>query len=193
MPSRGRWRVRDGGSSKYPQARALSPAPFFSTEQTGEALNHLPRTRTEAQEQGSRFYRGNPCKAGHGGVRYTSSGSCQTCIQTAARERYRNLPEPQKEAYKARQRNRRKARERGEWIRGPYGPTAATPEARPLTSQPEPVDPVRAPEAPTDDLEPSTILSPEEGGLPLHMRRRYNPESGKFERLAPPPDGELAA
>lgn len=156
-------------------------------------IDTLPTTRAEAREQGSRFYQGNPCQAEqHDGVRFTSSGGCQTCIRRQARERYRNLSESQKAAYHARQRNRQKARDRGEWIRGPYGPTAATPKARPLTPPKKPMVPERAPEALTDDPQPYTIPAPEDGGLPLHLRYRYNPKTDTFERMAPPP-GELAA
>lgn len=35
--------------------------------------------RQSAREAGAKRYQGAPCKAGHDGARYTSTGACVTC------------------------------------------------------------------------------------------------------------------
>lgn len=41
--------------------------------------------RTAAKLAGARFYEGSPCKFGHKGIRYTSTGNCYFCRRDQSR------------------------------------------------------------------------------------------------------------
>lgn len=41
-------------------------------------------TRSAAKISGERFYQGAPCRYGHKGVRYTSTGNCYHCLHERA-------------------------------------------------------------------------------------------------------------
>jgi hypothetical protein len=43
--------------------------------------------RKEAKEQGLKVFQGNPCKLGHDGIRYVSTGSCVVCQKEATKQR----------------------------------------------------------------------------------------------------------
>lgn len=42
-------------------------------------MRKADRARAAAREAGAKRYHGAPCKAGHDGTRYTSTGACVTC------------------------------------------------------------------------------------------------------------------
>jgi hypothetical protein len=56
-------------------------------------MHEMPTKRAEAARRGlRRYYTGEPCKRGHFGDRYTSSGRCVSCASIHDREwRTKNL------------------------------------------------------------------------------------------------------
>jgi hypothetical protein len=49
-------------------------------------------SRAEAEAKGLPRYQGNPCKYGHGGERYTVTGTCVSCCKIHATKRYAPRP-----------------------------------------------------------------------------------------------------
>jgi hypothetical protein len=85
--------------------------------------------RPTALQQGSRFYRGLPCSAGHDDIRYASSGNCRACQVTKGN------------AYRTSRRDAEAARKR-DWRRRKLGSAPAPHEtpATPAAPAPDDVD-----------------------------------------------------
>lgn len=79
-------------SGKCYQCSLLAPVPDFMLKSSDQIRRGVAVTRKEASERGLKLYKGKPCRKGHDGWRWNSTGNCFHCAKEDRPVRLPSVP-----------------------------------------------------------------------------------------------------